>query len=132
MNRRTLGFVLLGLVVIAGLIGAGAMFYHAGVAEGLARSGQVGAAGALPGPLYGPHFGYGRFGGSGFPGWGVGFAFFGLVRFLLFAGLIVFLLRWLVWGGRGRRWLGGEDGNRQGFDEWHRRAHQAQSGSDTE
>jgi hypothetical protein len=132
MNRRRLGLMLVALVVVAGLVGAGVVLYHSGVSEGLARSGQMAAGGAVPGPWFAPHAGYGRFFGAGAAGWGIGFAFFGLLRFLLFAGLILLLLRWLVWGGRGRRWLDDPDGTRQGFDEWHRRAHQAQSGSDTE
>jgi hypothetical protein len=93
---------LLSLVVA---LGVGAVAYNAGVAHGLA------AAPAPAGTTVPPHLWYHPFG-----------FFFPL--FLLFA--FFFLARVLVWGGYRRRWHhGGYPGVPPAFEEWHRRAHEA-------
>ena len=103
-NRAIVG-VLAALVLAAAV---GVMAYNAGVAHGLAESGRLAAAPGGPGSYV---YVWPR-------PWGFGFFPF----FLLLLGF--FLVRRLLWGGRG--WGGGHyyDGVPPRFEEWHRRVHQ--------
>jgi hypothetical protein len=128
--RRTIwGSVFLALVLTAGLIGLALLVFNAGVAQGLARSGEItlpaaGSAAVGPGAWYAyPH------------AWGFGYGLLGcLVPFLLIL-LFFSALRHLFWHRRwGPGWGHAGWGHRRGygrwekgyppfFDEWHRRAH---------
>lgn len=117
MDRRVLA-VVLALVAIVVAIGIGTQVYQAGVARGLAESGQVTPRpeGVLPYGYHGP-FGYRPF--------GFGFGFFGFLFPLLFFFLIFALLKglfWRPWGGYGP-WRYGVP---PGIEEWHRKAHESQ------
>jgi hypothetical protein len=118
--RGFLGIVLL-VVLVAGAAG---LAYNAGVAHGLAQSGQTVAppgGGPYPyGPYYGPYM-HGPF----------GFGFFGLLFPLLFIFLFFGLLRglfWHSWGGYGHHWGRGVPPE---FEEWHRRVHEGKQQSGT-
>jgi len=106
--------VFLVLVVLAIVAGIGVAAYNAGWAQGLAASTQEGAVVAPY--AYQPFY---------FPGFG--FALFCLVPVLLF---LLFPLFGLWRGPWGRGWhrYSGEWGQRvpPPFEEWHRRAHEAQ------
>jgi len=127
VSRRTWLFVLVGLVLIGGAVLIGTSAYDYGVAQGVAHATQISGNGSEVGPWVGPHLWYGgRFGGAPF---GFGFAFFGLLRLILFVGLIVLLVRWLSRGrGRRRDWL---EADGQSFEERHRRAHETTDGAST-
>ncbi len=115
------------LVVVAALAGVGVAVFDAGVAQGIAVSGQLpkpdGTAPAVPyyAPFYRPW------------GWGFGgFGCFALLGLLLLFPLIFGLARW-IFGPRYGGWRGGW----RGFDrehipptveEWHRKMHESQSG----
>ena len=102
---------LFALVVIAGVIGIGVYAYNAGVAQGMAASGEGGAVAPYRGPFFFPWFGFGFF-------------------------CLPFLLLWFLfplfgmWRGR---WGWGKHRGDWGkgappmFEEWHRRAHEPQS-----
>lgn len=113
MGTRGIVAVLLVLLVGAGVAG---IAYNAGVARGIAGSGQVAPPppGVAPYPYYGPYW-HGPF----------GFGFFGFLFPLLFFFLIFALLKGLFWGHRWGgyygRWGGGVPPM---FEEWHRRAHE--------
>jgi hypothetical protein len=100
------------VAAIAALLAAvvGVLAYNAGVAQGLAQTGQN-----VVGPgAYGPYGWYHPW----------GFGFFGPFLFLAFW---FFVLRGLFWGGPWRHY--GYYGHRYyepppTFDEWHRRAHE--------
>ena len=115
MNRKMVSRILVGVLLVAGIVGVGLYEYRLGFAQGVASSGKLpaGGPGAWPYP---------------YPGWG--FHPFGFVFPLLFFFLIFGIGRWLFWGGRyqGRGWNGDA---RARFDEWHRQAHDStvQSGS---
>lgn len=133
MNRQTGFRIVLGLIVIAVLAGAGFALFNAGAAYGVAQSpewARLAEEGVRPGEpgmrpwLGGPHMGYGW--GRGF-GWG--FGIFGIFGFLFQLLLIFLVLRFIVgalfgwgrWGGWGRgRW---EERGREKFDEWHKQSH---------
>jgi hypothetical protein len=123
VDRRWIVGILVGLVVIA--IGAGIVnnAYQAGLAQGLAQSGQPGEPQPGMRPYhYGP-WGYGWF--------GHGFGFFG---FLLFLFLIFAVIRGLFFWGRGGpgSWHRGPGaGAPPWFEEWHRRAHEGKQGTGT-
>ncbi len=123
MDGRFLVRVLLALVLIAGAVGIGVYVYNAGVAQGMADSGKLvaPAQGSAPYPYYGgPFF---------FRPWGFGFGFLGLLFPLLFFFLFFALLRGLLWGGRWGRYRRHWEGDVPPmFEEWHRRAHEPQSG----
>ncbi len=123
MDGRILARVLLTLVLIAGAVGVGVYVYNAGVAQGMADSGKLvaPAPGSVPYPYYGgPFF---------FRPWGFGFGFLGLLFPLLFFFLLFALLRGLWWGGRWGRYRRHWEGDVPPmFEEWHRRAHEPQSG----
>ena len=129
MNGRIIIRVLLALVLLAGVVGIGIYVYNAGVAQGLAESGQLGVpeTGGVPYPYYGGPFFLRPF------GWG--FGLLGCLIPLLFVFLFFGLLRGLFWRGR---WGWGPSGHRgrweKGvppmFEEWHRRAHEPQPPSE--
>lgn len=118
MGPRGLVGILLLVVLVAGAAG---LAYNAGVAQGIAQSGQTvappgGGPGGAPYP-YGPYYG---------PYWHhpFGFGFFGFLFPLLFIFLFFGLLRglfWHSWGGGYRHWGRGVPPE---FEEWHRRAHE--------
>ena len=125
MKGRIVLTVLLALILIAGLVGAGVYVYNVGVAQGLAESGKLAAPpmGAAPYPYIGGPFFYHR---------PFGFGFLGCLFPLLFLLLVFGLLR----GIRHGRWGGGH-GMRHGpwekgvppmFEEWHRKMHEPQPG----
>ncbi len=127
MNRRVVFGVLLTLVLIGAAAAIGIAAYNAGVAQGLAESGK------LVGPESGggvPFYGYGR---PFFFHRPFGFGCFGLLFPLLFIFLIFALLRGLFWrphwgwGGGMRHGPWGQ-GVPPAFEEWHRRAHEPESG----
>ena len=114
--------MLLVLAVIAGAAGIGVYAYNVGVAQGLAESGKLAAppTGFVPYLHYGGPFFFGP----------LGFGFAGCLFPLLFAFLVLVLLRGLFW--RGRWAWGGHHGHWERgippmFEEWHRRAHEPQS-----
>jgi hypothetical protein len=97
MNGRSVARLVLALVVIAGVAFLGVGAYNAGVAQGLAQSGQVVVTpGGYP---VGPYIG-----GYGW-GHGLGFGFFGFLGTLFFIFLLIALLRAAF--GSGRRGWGG-------------------------
>lgn len=136
MNRQTVFRMVLALVVIVVLAGAGFALFNAGAAYGVTQSPEwarlaeegVRGPGMMPwmgGPnAFGPHMGYGW--GRGF-GWG--FGIFGILGFL-FQLLLLFLVLRFIFGwifGWGGGWRGGPNGweqrGREKFDEWHRQSH---------
>ena len=106
--RRNRWAAVLAAAILATLVGV--LAYNAGVANGLAQTGQaVGGPGA-----FGPYGWYRP--------WGFGFFF----PFLFF-GLWFLALRALFWGGPWRRYRcygGAFHEVPPAFDEWHRRAHE--------
>ncbi|HYT69108.1 MAG TPA: hypothetical protein VEL51_21980 [Vicinamibacterales bacterium] len=118
MNNRSLfrALAIAALVLTsAAAIGIGA--YNAGMAQGIAASGRLIAAppaGAAPYVYVWPR------------PWGFGFfPFFPL----LFIFLFFFVMRGLFWRGPWRGgWRDRYDGVPPAFDEWHKRAHAAQTG----
>ena len=124
MNGRIVAGVMLTLIAAAVIVGIGATVYNAGMAQGLAQSGQLierAPDGAIY-PYYGRPFG--------------GFGFFGLIFPLFFMLFIFGAMRALFWRGAWSRghlhhgaWAGKWDPSKgpQGmFEEWHRQAHEAQ------
>ncbi len=127
MNRTFFFRILLGIVVVAVLVGAGFALFNAGAAYGLSQAG-VWAERMGPGmmPRGMPWL------GGWHVGWGLrpfdwGFGLLGLIfQILLIVGLI-WLVGRLIFGW-GRHGNGGWEGRgQQMFEEWHRRAHE-QSG----
>lgn len=107
--RRSRWAVILAAAILAALVGV--LAYNAGVAHGLAQTGQT-----VVGPgAFGPYGWYRPW------GFGIFFPFF-------FFGLWFLLLRGLFWGGPWRRryscYGGGFQALPPTFDEWHRRAHE--------
>jgi hypothetical protein len=112
MNRTAVGRILAFILAIVVLGAVGVLAYNAGVAEGLAASGEAVGEGRFDRPYI---------------GWGFGpFAIlFWILIFFLFFGL----LRALLWGGP--RHYGAPGGWHEGwgrdlpprFEDWHRRAH---------
>ena len=92
MNGRIILTVLLALILIAGMVGAGIYVYNVGVAQGLADSGKLAAptTGVAPYPYVGGPFFYHR---------PFGFGFLGCVFPLLFLFLFFALLRTILWRG---------------------------------
>ena len=105
------GYWVIGLFVVAMLVGVGAYTYNLGVAQGIAEGARVAApaAGAVVVP---PMYWYRP--------WGFGFfPFFPLLFILFFAFMFRGFCGRARWYGRGYR----EGGVPPAFEEWHRRAH---------
>jgi len=118
MGGRIVWAILLGLVLVATIAVIATSSYQAGIARGLAESGNVPQSqpSSVPPPYYwGPYYYHGPF----------GFGFFGFLFPLVFLFLIFALLRSAFWAGR---W-GGHGSWRADipsrFEEWHRRAHES-------
>ncbi len=123
--------VLLGLLVIAAVVGMGVYAYQMGVIQGAAQGASTGTAPAAPGPYF-----YGR---PFYPFWG--FGFFGLLIPLFFLLLIFGALRAMFWRARWGHghWHAGQPGHpawENGvppmFEEWHKRAHEARPDAPSE
>ena len=116
MNNRLLRAMAIGalILVAAAAIGIGA--YNAGVAQGIAESGRmIAPAVGTPDVYVWPR------------PWGFGFfPFFPIFFFLVF----FLVMRGLLWRGRWHDgWRYRDGGVPPAFEEWHRRAHAAQSSS---
>jgi hypothetical protein len=113
--RAVVGIVL-GLAVVAGVVGVATYSYNLGVAQGFAQSGKLPTLGpgVVPYPVY-PY---------GVPFHAFGFGFFGLLWPVLFVFLLFALMRRLLW--RGHAWGGPRGrGAPSWLEEWHRRAHES-------
>ncbi len=119
-HYRWIAFV--GALLLAAMVGFAA--YQAGVEHGIEQSGKIVVAppsgtgtpaGPYPYPYPYPYYGWHR-------PWG--FGFFGFPLFFLFWFLII---RGLFWR-RGRYGYDGGCGPRGRFEEWHRQAHERDSG----
>ncbi len=114
--------IVLAIILVGVLVGAGVAVYNLGVAQGLASSGKLPAtAGGAPlvyPYLYGPLF---------FP-FGFGFGIFGLLIPIFFFFLIFGLIRMVFFRGwgryNGRRWGRWTDEVPPQVEEWHRRMHE--------
>lgn len=125
--------IVVGILIVLALTGAGWMIadqaYQAGVARGITQSGTAPAPGdPAPGPGVPPYPRY------GYPYYGYGyhgpFGFFGFFKVLWTIGLIVLfvaLIRGLLWRGPWSGHWGGR-GVPSAFEEWHRRAHERGEG----
>ena len=115
--RRAFSIILiLGLLVVGGGFIAQTA-YQAGLSTAITTA-VAGADGATVTPVVVPPYGYGYgYGWHGFGGPGLGF--FGLLGFLLFAFLVIGVIRAVASGGRGRGWGG------HGSHPWQSRARQS-------
>jgi hypothetical protein len=111
-------------------VAVGFWAYQAGVAHGIEQSGKIvvpssGGAAAAGGPYPYPYpYPYSYYGWGWHRPWGFGFLF--VPFFLIFWFLVV---RGLFWR---RGWYGGYGGGcgpRGRFEEWHRQAHERDSGT---
>ena len=135
MSWKIVFRVLAALALIAGVAAVGVLAYNAGVAQGLAQSGEI----VLPEPGTGP-VPYSYYGGPFFfhRPFGFGFGFLGCLFPLLLFFLFFALLRGFLWRGPwgwghhgwGPRGPCGKDippmwrERAHGvFEEWHRQAH---------
>jgi hypothetical protein len=100
------GLRLIVVAIIAVVVGAFA--YQLGLSQGLATTIPAGAA---PVAYY------------GYPHWGFGFGFLGLLFPLLFLFLIFGALRAAVWGGRGHGYRGWGGDGRSRIEELHNELH---------
>jgi len=125
MNGRIVLRVLLALIVIAGVVGAGIYVYNIGVAQGLAASGKLAMpeAGSVPNPYFGRPFFYHQ-------PFGFGFGFLRCLFPLLGLLLVLALLRGIRHGrwGHGMHHGPWEKGVPPMFEEWHRKMHEPQPG----
>lgn len=135
MNRTIAAILLVAALAIGGGLVA-VTAYQAGLGTAVTTAVAEGGNVVTTVPAYG--YGYGWH-----PG-GFGFGFFGFLGTLLFLFLLIGLLRAVFfrggpgrgWGprggpgawGPGRAWM--ETRGREGFDEWHRRAHDQGSSSE--
>jgi hypothetical protein len=115
MGNRFACRVILGLLVVVALVGAGMYGYNLGVAQGIVERGAVAAApGTVPVVIW-PR------------PWGFGFGFFPFfpLLFILFWFFVARALFWRgAWGGGAWRGRGcGWDRVPPAFEEWHRQAH---------
>ena len=114
MDGRFFYRMVLGIVLVAALIGIGVYVFDAGMAQGLAEgaraTGQTPAAQVYPYGYRGPWF---------HPfGWGLGILFPILFFFLIFG-----LVRAILW----RPFYGWHGGERMTqLEDWHRRMHESQ------
>jgi len=128
MNGRIVLRVLLALVIVASVVGAGIYVYNVGVAQGLAASGKIAVpeTGAAPYPYFGGPFLYHRPFGFGF---GFFRCLFPLLGLLLVLGLVRMILGRGRWGwGHGPHHGPCERGVPPMFEEWHRKMHEPQPG----
>lgn len=107
------GFRLIAITIFALIIGAFA--YQIGLSQGLATTIPAGAA---PVAYY------------GYPHWGFGFGFLGLLFPLFFLFLIFGALRAAMWGGRGGYGKGWGGNGRARIEELHRELHGDKPSSD--
>ena len=114
MVGRNVAKLVVGLLLIALLGGAGVLAYDAGMAQGMAQAGSSAApvAGAAPYPYYGPS-------GPFFHGFGFLGLLFPLAFFFLFVGLVKAAFSGHAWGHRGGGW-----GHHMTLDDWHQRMHE--------
>lgn len=128
MNRSIFLRVVLGLVLLAAIIGLGAFAYNAGVMQGYSLSAQPPSAELVPPPFAYSPMPYAR------PFFGFGFLGCLIPLFLLF--VIFTAFRGMFWRGP-RGWHHMHHGYWKGeytgkgvpptvFDEWHRRMHSDQ------
>jgi hypothetical protein len=112
MGNRTAFWMLIGLVLIATMVGGGYYAFNAGVAHGIAESAHAVPGGSAPVVVW--------------PRWGFGFGFFPFFPVFFFILIWIVLLRGLFWRGRywGRACGYGYGGVPPQFEEWHRRAHE--------
>lgn len=134
MNENSGIRLISALVLVAAIAGIGYFAYQAGVAQGSPVTIQAPSGEVVPMPY--PYYGWGGFAHHPF---GFGFGLFGflILLFLFFAALRAF--RFLFWGPRrgwGHHhgaWRGPwENGVPPMFEEWHRRAHEEQTGQKKE
>jgi hypothetical protein len=142
MSRAIAAILLIAVLAIGGGLVA-TTAYQAGLSTAVTTAVADGGTVVAPLPAYGYGYGYGWH-----PG-GFGFGFFGFLGTLLFLFLVIGLVRAVFFrGGPGRGWgpggTGGPGGpggwgpgrgwwetrGREGFEDWHRRAHE--SGSSNE
>lgn len=126
MNGKVVIGIMVVLALVAGAAGVGAVAYNAGVARGLAQSGELirPEGGGVPVPHYGAPFFY------PVPFFGFGFGLIGLLFPLLFVLLLFGLVRGIFWRGRwgpGRHGGPWAKGAPPMFEEWHRQAHETPS-----
>ncbi|MBI5031969.1 MAG: hypothetical protein HZB51_15670 [Chloroflexi bacterium] len=121
MNGRIVLVVFLTVVIVAGAIGIGMYAYNAGIAQGMATSGQVDAPpnNAAPFPYYRPYY---------FHPFGYGFGFLSclipLFIIFVFFGVMRMVFWRARWGGmHHRHWEGGVPPM---AEEWHRKLHEQQ------
>jgi hypothetical protein len=132
MFGRSLFRVIAALAVVALVVLIGFGIYNAGVSEGMAEAGRQAVASGAPAPVYaypGPYAGH----------WGFGFGFFGIIFWIVGIFLVFALLRaafgWGRWrGGPGYGYghdhgWGGPGGPGGRLEDWHRRAHESESGA---
>lgn len=123
MSGRIVLGILLVVVLIVGIVGAGGYAYNLGLAQGLASGGKldVPTTGVAPYPYFGMPFMYRPF--------GFGWSFLGclipLFFFCMFFGLLRAFVRGPRWGWRmhQRHWDGGVPPM---AEEWHRKMHEQQ------
>jgi hypothetical protein len=107
MSDRRLLVATGSVVILLGVMSAiGVSAYNAGVAYGIASSGQLAVE---------------QGGRAVQPPWGSGFVWFPFPLLLLFS--FLFLLRGFFWGGPWRARYRYDHGVPPFFDEWHRRVH---------
>lgn len=120
MNGRFAFRILAAFVLLAGLAGVAIYSYNLGIAQGVARSGELptAPAGFVPYPHFAGPFFFGPFGFA---------ALFCLIPLLFFIlpGIVFRGLFWRGawhWGGHPGHW---EKGVPPRFEEWHRKAHES-------
>jgi len=138
MNGSVLFRALAVVLLIAVVIGGGAMVYDAGINAGLQQAAEAASSGQPVAVAPYPYAPYRWGGGFGF---GIVSFFVWIVVFFLFLGLVRAAFGWGRWGGGGRfgggRWAGpggpgGPGGaGRRSVEEWHRELHRADSDQPT-
>jgi hypothetical protein len=118
MNGTNLFRVLIAVVLVAAIAGAGIYVYNIGLAQGRAEGAQL--SGQEPdGLAYPPYWYWPVYRPIGF-----GFGLFGLFFLLILFLFLTRLLFWRSWRGWGGHYTGeGRDVPRR-FEEWHQRLHE--------
>lgn len=121
MNSRNIFRLILALILIGAVAGLAWYAYNLGVAQGLAEGANLAVpeGGERVYPYYGGPFFFRPF--------GFGFGFLGCLVIPLFIFFLFGLGRLFFWGGRLHR-FGWYPGDREGFEEWHRRMHEPDEG----